>query len=997
MEHFSRVNSSYGYLSGTSMACPLVSGLVALMLSKNSFLTPDEIETCLKNSCDNIDSQNSFYIGQMGAGRINAYQALMCVKPINADLTSDVQFVCPNGTVQFTDLSSNSPISWQWTFAGGSPATSSQQNPSIQYATSGFYDVTLIATNANGSDTLTKTNYIEVAIPTATISGNYTILQGYTASLQVALTGSPPWDFTYTDGTVNYSITGVTVSPYILAVSPSVATTYTLVSMNDTGCVGTVSGIATVNIYTPSAPDDTVCLALGGFQKISATQGGFTGSLSSGDWFGRSIDAMGDFNGDGVNDIIVGSRYDDDDDDGGTDQGAVWILYLNTDGTVNSYSKISETQGGFLGTLDPDDYFGISCSKIGDIDGDGIDDIAVGAIYDDDGGENHGAIWVIFLNANGSVKNFQKISDTQGGLVDAFDDNDWFGNSVSDIGDLDGDGVLDLAVGARADDDGGTDRGSVRIIFLNSDGTVKVVQKISDTQGGFTGVLDNGDWFGMSITNLGDLDGDGITDIAVGARADDDGGTNRGAVWVLFLNSNGTVKSYQKISSTSGDFSGTLNDGDRFGIEVENLGDMDQDGVTDILVGAFKDAANGTNAGSFWILYLNPDGTVKNEFEITQGQFGFSGVIDGGDFFGVSVANVGDLNGDGITEIAVGACKDDDGFSDAGAVWIIDLVDTCTNTLPLPPDDTVCLAIGGFQKISATQGGFTGSLGSEDWFARSIDAMGDFNGDGVNDIVVGSRHDDDGGTDQGAVWILYLNTDGTVNSYSKISETQGGFLGTLDPDDYFGTSCSKIGDIDGDGIDDIAVGAIYDDDGGVNHGAVWIIFLNPDGSVKNFQKISDTQGGLVDVFDDNDWFGNTVSDIGDFDGDGVFDIAVGSRADDDGGSNRGAIRIILLNSDGTVKSFQKISDTQGGFMGVLDNGDWFGMSITNLGDLDGDGITDIAVGARADDDGGTNRGAVWVLFLNSNGTVKSYQKISSTSGSFSGTLNDGDRFGIEVE
>ncbi len=168
----------------------------------------------------------------------------------------------------------------------------------------------------------------------------------------------------------------------------------------------------------------------------------------------------------------------------------------------------------------------------------------------------------------GTVKSHQKISDTEGGFFgfgnSFLDDNDHFGRSVTNLGDLDGDGTNDLAVGAFGDDDGGTGRGAVWILFLNTDGTVKSHQKISDTQGGFTGTLNNEDIFGETVGNMGDLDGDGITDLVVGAAGDDDGGSDIGALWVLFLNTDGTVKSHQKISDTQGGFTGTLDDNDKF-------------------------------------------------------------------------------------------------------------------------------------------------------------------------------------------------------------------------------------------------------------------------------------------------------------------------------------------------------------------------------------------------------------------------------------------------
>ena len=186
----------------------------------------------------------------------------------------------------------------------------------------------------------------------------------------------------------------------------------------------------------------------------------------------------------------------------------------------------------------------------------------------------------------GEVTSFSKISDTAGNFAAALDNADELGTAVTSLGDLNGDGIADMAVGATGDDDGGTDRGAVYVLFMNSNGTVNSSQKISNTAGGFTAVLDDGDNFGNSLTNLGDLDGDGVTDIAVGAIGDDDGGSDRGAVYILFMNSDGTVKSHQKISDTAGAFTGLLDDDDQFGHAVTELGDLDGDGVLDLAIGA---------------------------------------------------------------------------------------------------------------------------------------------------------------------------------------------------------------------------------------------------------------------------------------------------------------------------------------------------------------------------------------------------------------------------
>ena len=205
---------------------------------------------------------------------------------------------------------------------------------------------------------------------------------------------------------------------------------------------------------------------------------------------------------------------------------------------------------------------------------------------------------------------------------------------MTNLGDLDGDGVVDLAVGTQQDDDGGTARGAVYVLFMNADGTVKSHQKISDTEGGFTATLDDVDYFGLSLTNLGDLDGDGVTDLAVGATADDDGGTSAGAVYVLFLNENGTVKSHQKISSTTGNLTASLDTFDNFGSSLTNLGDLDGDGVTDIAVGVPLDDAGASYRGSVYVLFLNTDGTVKSHQVINDVTGNLTAAIDSFDFFG---------------------------------------------------------------------------------------------------------------------------------------------------------------------------------------------------------------------------------------------------------------------------------------------------------------------------------------------------------------------------
>lgn len=430
------------------------------------------------------------------------------------------------------------------------------------------------------------------------------------------------------------------------------------------------------------------------------------------------------------------------------------------------HQKIAYGQGGFTGGTAEQRAFALALAALGDLDGDGVGDLASFG--------RHG-LWILFLNADGTVKAHQRISPTEGGFSGTaggpLGKLGGIGPTVTALGDLDGDGITDIATGDNRADDGGIDRGAALILFLNTDGTVKSQQRISSTHGGFTGRLSNGDNFAIEVAFLGDLDGDGVRDMAAGARYDDDGGKDHGAVWILFLNPDGTVKSHQKISETQGGFTGQLDDSDLFGESMTSLGDLDDDGVGDIAVSAVWDDDGGRNNGAVWILFLNRDGTVKSHQKISETHGGFTGRL-GGDYFGSSLSALGDLDGDGVVDLAVGASSDDDGGESRGAVWI----------LHLNADGTVKF----HEKISSTQGGFTGKLDDDDRFGVSVASLGDLGGTGAGDLAVLAWYDDDGHPKHGAVWILFLDrafcSDGVVNGGEQCDD------GNIED----GDGCSRI-------------------------------------------------------------------------------------------------------------------------------------------------------------------------------------------------------------
>jgi len=261
--------------------------------------------------------------------------------------------------------------------------------------------------------------------------------------------------------------------------------------------------------------------------------------------------------------------------------------------------------------LDNGDSFGSSVACLGDVNGDGVVDLAVGALGDDDGAPDAGALYVIFLTTYGGASSFNKLSATSGMPAGfSLDEFDQFGNSVAGLGDVNGDGVVDLAVGADGDDDGAnvddSYAGALYFIYLTTFGGASSFNKLSATSGMPAGlILDNGDSFGSSVACLGDVNGDGVVDLAVGALGDDDGAPDAGALYVIFLTTYGGASSFNKLSATSGMPAGfSLDEFDQFGNSVAGLGDVNGDGVVDLAVGAFADGDGASDADGVYLRFF---------------------------------------------------------------------------------------------------------------------------------------------------------------------------------------------------------------------------------------------------------------------------------------------------------------------------------------------------------------------------------------------------------
>ncbi|MCD4656130.1 MAG: choice-of-anchor D domain-containing protein [Planctomycetes bacterium] len=459
-------------------------------------------------------------------------------------------------------------------------------------------------------------------------------------------------------------------------------------------------------------------------------------------------------------------------------------------------------------------------------------------------------------------------------------------------GDFNGDGYQDIIVGARTDDDGGNRSGCVFIFFGKQNWNPRIDASNADVK--LIGD-DTGDHFGVSVSSAGDVNHDGYDDVIVGADEDDDGGGNSGCAFIFFGSSNPS----SVIDASNADvklIGGDAND--QFGISVSSAGDVNNDGYDDVIVGAHYDEEGGYQSGSAFIFFGRYNWTTV--VDASNANVKLIGA-DADDQFGENVSNAGDVNGDGYDDVIVGAKYDSDNGTCSGCAFIFfgsfspsSVIDASNADVKLIGEDT------------------------HDFFGASVSSAGDFNGDGVDDVIVGAWGDDDGGYNSGCTFIFYGSSN--LSSVIDASNADIKLIGE-DFHDNFGISVSNADDINHDGYDDVIVGAESDDDGGRESGCAFIFF----GS-SNPTSIIDASNANVKLkgIDADYMFGGSVSSAGDVNVDGFDDVIVGARFDDEGGTNSGCAFIFFGNS--TPSTIIDASNANVKLIGE-DAGDEFGFSV----------------------------------------------------------------------
>ena len=391
----------------------------------------------------------------------------------------------------------------------------------------------------------------------------------------------------------------------------------------------------------------------------------------------------------------------------------------------------------------------------------------------------------------------------------------------------------------------------------------------------------------------------------------------------------GTVADFRKISETKGNLNTPLNTQGMFGFLSETLSE-------NILISAAPYEGN----GAFYKIELDENGEAKSTQKFSADTFTYFDNITGAEF-GTSVLELDDLNNDGRPDYFVGA----PGIQPSGELFLLLSNEDELAILPLsfPAELAEAKNTGAFLaqengKIYLTSKAGAGviyicsitptheliyeseigsdhpllasKLDSGDQFGSGL-SFADMNGDGITDIICGAPGDDDQGADYGAIYILFRNASASIDSVQKISAIEGNFNGFLNTADDFGISVRCIGDLDGNGVPDLVVGAPGDDDGGIDIGAVWILFMRADGKVKNNKKINRLHGKFNGGLMYDDRFGTRIAVIGDHNNDGTIDIAVGAVRADDGGMNKGAFYTIMIDRCDAPSGFFDWEDNNG--------------------------------------------------------------------------------------
>ncbi len=457
---------------------------------------------------------------------------------------------------------------------------------------------------------------------------------------------------------------------------------------------------------------------------------------------------------------------------------------------------------GFIVQGDADgDQAGVSVSNAGDINGDGIDDFIVGAWRADNLGPYAGEAYVIFGKAGVTRANIDlsNLAASDGFVIHG---GGFTGYSVSNAGDINGDGFDDLIVGAYDGNPAvifgkaGATRADIDLFNLAPADGFRVIQEYSFHR------------IGASVTGIGDINADGIDDFALGGRGAGANFSFTGTPFVIFGKAGATRADITLATLPASDGFVIVNDGQNefAGWSISNAGDVNGDGIDDLIFGGPRNDDIATDAGEAYVIF-GKVGATRANIDLATLASGDGFRIQGATVYsqaGWSVSNAGDINGDTIDDLVIGSVDSD--------AYII------------------------FGKSGATRANIDlGNIAASDgftFFGRNgsgiaiVSSAGDIDGDGIDDLIVGTRYGGAGGNPGGEVYVIYGKAGATRSNIdaANFSFSDGFIIYGDTAGDQAGTSVSAAGDVNNDGIDDLLVGAWRGDNGGTDAGEAYVIY-----------------------------------------------------------------------------------------------------------------------------------------------------------------------------
>ena len=505
---------------------------------------------------------------------------------------------------------------------------------------------------------------------------------------------------------------------------------------------------------------------------------------------------------------------------------------------------------------------------------------------------------------------------------------------------------------------------AISLSFLASIGNIFALRAMVElsTLSGTNGFQINGTngFSGYAVSGAGDVNGDGLDDVIIGAYAADSGGINNmGESYVVYGSTNGFSSPVNvfELNGNNGFKIIGIDAQDQSGFSVSGAGDVNNDGIDDIIIGAPRASPGGrSQAGEAYVIYGCTNGfPAVLELASLDGTNGFqlNGITELG-LCASSVSGAGDVNNDGIDDIIIGAHNVSSAAGESYVVY------GRVDNFSAPFELSSLNGSNGFRIAGTENLAYSG---------YSVSGAGDLNNDGADDVIIGAyKASPDERIYVGKSYVVF----GQTNNFnwrillSDLNGTNGFLLNGIDAYDRCGYSVSGAGDLNNDGMDDIIIGAPGQ---GISHGESYVVYGRSTGFPASFElsSLDGTNGFKLNGIGMASYSGYSVSDTGDVNGDEIDDIIIGAYNARPCNKTTGAGESYLVygSTNGFPATFELslLDDSKGVQFNGIDDADNSGYSLSGAGDMNGDGIDDIIIGAPyADPHGIAAAGESYVVY-----------------------------------